>query len=79
MHVQSEFNLCTEGMCAYKTDMLNVQLYLQGVHFLPRLHTDWYRVSQLSCVMCGIPLPSLCSGTVRDSSINIVGQIVIHH
>ena len=41
----------------YKTDMLNVQLHLQGVNYLPRLHTDWfkYRVSQQSCVMCGIP------------------------
>ena len=52
-----EFNLCTEGMCVYKTDMLNVQLYLQGVNFLPRLHTDWfkYRVSEQSFVMCSIP------------------------
>ena len=48
----SEFNLCTKGMCVHKTDMLNVQLYLQGVNVLPRLHTDWfkYRVSQQSCV-----------------------------
>ena len=48
-----EFNLCTEGhICVYKTDMLNVQLYLQGVNFLPRLHTDWfkYKANQQSCV-----------------------------
>ena len=46
----SEFNLCTEGMCVYKIDMLNVQLYIQGVNCLPRLHTDWFnRVSQQSC------------------------------
>ena len=56
-----EFNLCSEGICVYKTDVLIVNLHLQGVNFLPRLHTDWFkcRVCQQSCVMCGIPLPSV--------------------
>ena len=62
-HARKKKNLCTEGMCVYKTEVLIVELYLQDVNFLPRLHTDWfkYRVNQQSCVMCCILLPSLCS------------------